>query len=184
MTLFQKNFDEEQFEKVKRVFDITCCYNAGYVLASQLEQSVSTCSKIVCIAPIGLVDELRQHGYNNLIDLAEEKSSKMDISEFANIKIDKDVKAIVLGIHKKYDFRKMAILSAYLQNKTQFFVTNEDRIYSAGTNSGICGSTRFIPDIGSILKSVETCQDDQKAVRVGKPECCAFNSIIRDHFKD
>ena len=98
----------------------------------------------------------------------------MDVQEFSNYKIDPEVKAIVLGIQKTYDFRKMAIMSAYLQNGVKFLVTNEDRVYSAGTNKGACGSTRHISDIGSILKTLETCQDNVKAMRIGKPETYGF----------
>lgn len=63
----------------------------------------------------------------------------------------------------------------------QFFVTNEDRVYSAGLNRGLCG-TRFVPDIGCMLKAVETASGCTPAVRIGKPEVYAFKTILRDHF--
>jgi len=39
----------------------------------------------------------------------------MDIDEFASLKIDPQVKAVILGINKTFNFRKLAILSMYLQ---------------------------------------------------------------------
>ena len=64
-----------------------------------------------------------------------------------------------------------------------FYVTNEDRVYSAGSNRSITGETRFVCDIGSILKIVET-SCGKKATSIGKPELFAFDIILIDHFKN
>ena len=108
----------------------------------------------------------------------------MTPEEFLQFKVDTEVKAVVLGITKQFDHAKLAILSLYLQQPgMKFFVTNEDRVYSAGRNRSACG-TRFIPDIGSLLKSVETASGCNPAIRIGKPEVYAFQAIIRDHFEN
>jgi len=65
----------------------------------------------------------------------------------------------------------------------KFYVTNEDRIYSAGCKKGLGGVTRFVPDIGAMLKIIETASG-RKAERIGKPETHAFEAIIRDHYCD
>ena len=108
----------------------------------------------------------------------------MTPDEFMRFEVDKEVKAVVLGITKQFDHAKLSILSLYLQQPgVKFFVTNEDRVYSAGRNRGLCG-TRFIPDIGCLLKSIETASGCAPAIRIGKPEVYAFQAILRDHFQN
>ena len=63
-----------------------------------------------------------------------------------------------------------------------FYVTNKDRIFSAGTNKGINGDSRLMVDVGAQLKMLETAQQ-RKAIIVGKPDTLAFKIIFNDHFK-
>ena len=89
-----------------------------------------------------------------------------------------------MGIHREYDFRKLAKISLYLQQPgMKFYVTNEDRIYSAGCHKGLGGQTRFVPDIGAALGAIEAASG-VRADRMGKPHLHGFNAILRDHFAD
>lgn len=70
-----------------------------------------------------------------------------------------------------------------MQNNPVFYATNEDRIYSAGLKKGLEGKTRYMPDVGSLVGSVETITE-QKAIKIGKPEKHAFEAIVREHFDE
>ena len=52
-----------------------------------------------------------------------------------------------------------------MQNNPVFYATNEDRIYSAGLKKGVDGKTRYMPDVGSLVGSVETITE-QKAIKI------------------
>ena len=127
-----------------------------------------------------MVQELKNHGFNH-IDTLENQDKSLSVDEFKSLPTNK-TKAVILGINKSFNFRKLCILSLHLENKdVEFYVTNEDRIYSAGCHKGMDGQTRYVADIGAILKAVETAAG-RSAVRIGKPERHAFESIKRDHF--
>lgn len=154
------------------------------MLAHELSNDISDkSSKLLVLSPKGVENELIEHGFTNLETFENETNGSMSIQEFKGFKVDPHVKAVVLGISKEFDFRKLSIISLYLQQTDiKFYVTNEDRIYSAGCNKGLGGQTRFLCDIGSTLRAIESACGGKRAERVGKPEVFPFRSIVRDHF--
>ena len=82
------------------------------------------------MGPLGLYQELKRCGYSEIIDISE---TEMGAKGFMEFQLDPLVKAVVLGITKNFDHAKLAVMSMYLQQpEVKFFVTNEDRVYSAG----------------------------------------------------
>lgn len=100
----------------------------------------------------------------------------MSDTEFGNYEIDVEVKAIAKGVCQKFDQRKLAVASLYLQQpETLFVATNEDPVFVAG------GNGRLQPDVGATLAALETaCY--RKAVSVGKPNKYALEVMLEDHF--
>ena len=135
------------------------------------------------MAPQGVLLELEAQGFTNIDQLEQENFGEtLGTDEFAQINLDPSVCAVVLGITRKFNFKQLATMSLYLQQKDmQFFVTNEDRVYSAGRNQGANGESRTIADIGATLRMLEVASG-RRADRMGKPETFAFESIIHDHF--
>jgi ribonucleotide monophosphatase NagD (HAD superfamily) len=74
-------------------------------------------------------------------------------------------------------------MSNYLQQNPDilFYVTNKDRIFSAGKDKGMNGDTRFMVDIGAQLAMCEKAAN-REAIVVGKPDTLAFKIILQDHF--
>lgn len=69
---FEKEFSAEDFENLKTLFTLEMCYNAGYVLAQELStRVVEKSSKVVFVAPDGVAQELRSHGFTNLDTLED-----------------------------------------------------------------------------------------------------------------
>mgnify|MGYP002633355814 CR=1 FL=1 len=89
------------------------CYNAGFVLAHEVANVLPKESKIIVLAPLGVEQELRNHGFENLDTLSKDHSATR-MSNFQQIEIDKNVSAVVLGINKTFNFNKLSILSLYL----------------------------------------------------------------------
>lgn len=194
--LFEQVLSPSDFRSLNGIFKAEHCYNAGFVLAHEMAwgaEPVSPASKIICHAPQGVFEELQRHGYKQ-IDTLEGRhgtqTSGLTFDEFEDLELDPEVSAVVLGVNKSFDFRKLAILSSHLaqkdpktgQHKVKFYVTNEDRVYSAGCGRGLDGKTRFIADIGAVLKQVQVASGHNSPIIVGKPETVAFASIVRDHF--
>ena len=87
------------------------------MLASEVKRTLKDKSdKVVVLAPAGVIEELQSHGLSNIEDLSQLPKDQrgMTLEEHANFKINPNTKAIVLGLHKSFDFRKIAILSLYL----------------------------------------------------------------------
>lgn len=64
-----------------------------------------------------LVAAIKDAGYTNIIDLVElerEHGVSIDEEEFANYKVDTDVKAVIVAIVWEFNYRHLSILSLYL----------------------------------------------------------------------
>ena len=107
-----------------------------------------------------------------------EYNPRMTDVDFGNYVEDPEVKAIAKGVCNRFDQRKLAVASIYLQKpETLFVVTNDDPVFIAG------GSGRLMPDVGATLAALETaCQ--RKAYRVGKPGAFGFKQMLQDHFSE
>ena len=68
----------------------------------------------MALAPGGVLEELKDNGFTNIEDLSLLDQKGMTFSEHSTFKPDPNTKAIVLGLHKSFDFRKMSILALYL----------------------------------------------------------------------
>ena len=105
-----------------------------------------------------------------------EYSPCLSDTDFGNYVVDPDVRAVAKGVCQKFDQRKLAIASLYLQNAEPIFVaTNDDPVFIAGGNGRLC------PDVGATLAALETACD-RKAVRIGKPDAYALQAMLADHF--
>ena len=70
----------------------------------------------------------------------------MSVEEFADTKIDKNVRAVVVGTDFRLNMRKMALASLYVNNGAELLGTNIDR------NDG---KDRLRPSGGSLTKLIE-----------------------------
>ena len=107
-----------------------------------------------------------------------EYSPRFTDVDFANYEADPEVKAIAFGVCQRFDMRKLAVASIYLQTPgVDFVTTNDDAVFVAGPNK------RLMPDVGATLAALETACG-RKAQRVGKPNKYALTQILKDHFAD
>ena len=101
-----------------------------------------------------------------------EYNPRMTDVDFGNYVEDPEVKAIAKGVCNRFDQRKLAVASIYLQKpETRFVVTNDDPVFIAG------GSGRLMPDVGATLAALETASQ-RKAFRVGKPGAFGFKQML------
>lgn len=63
----------------------------------------------------GLYDELEESGFKNIIDLRQDEIDGMTEVDFEEFKPDEGVKAVLVSFCGKFDYRKLCILSLYLQ---------------------------------------------------------------------
>ena len=62
---------------MEKLFRLEMCYNAGYVLAQELDSRIKNkIGKLIVSAPDGVAEELRAHGFTNL-DTLEGKERGM-----------------------------------------------------------------------------------------------------------
>jgi hypothetical protein len=63
----------EEYEDAKELLKPESCYNAGFVLAHKLSKELKPGDHLVILAPNGVIDELRNHGFKNINTLDKEE---------------------------------------------------------------------------------------------------------------
>ena len=89
----------------------------------------------------------------------------MSTDEFTSFEPDKEVKAVVVGVHYDFTFRTLCIASLYLQlNEAKFIATNADKVFPTKDPKRKC------PAGGSIVAAIASqCADYTAPLVMGKP---------------
>ena len=68
LAVFKKTISEAEYDQILRLFKMDHCYNAGFVLAHELsnDADVPKDSKLLVLATQGTIQELKNHGFNDL----------------------------------------------------------------------------------------------------------------------
>lgn len=101
----------------------------------------------------------------------------IDISsdEFANMKVDPSVCAVIAGINFSFNYRKLCKASLYMQlNNATFIATNADKYFTTQIKE------RHMPAGGSIINTIYG-GTQVKPFIIGKPERLMFETLIKDH---
>ena len=135
----RKELTPEQFDAIKHRFTIKHVYNTAQLTGRYLDKYLPADDhsiKILTIGNKGLNDELINHCFKGatLLQTSRENGGfGLTDSEFADVKIDESIKAVVFGVCDSLDFRKIALGSLYLQQPECLFVaTNEDHTFRSG----------------------------------------------------
>ena len=99
----------------------------------------------------------------------------MSESDFRNIEVDPEVKAVIVGFADSFSYYNTCILSLYLQNPNVLFLaTNNDPLYVFNDKG------RRIPDVGPLISAVKASLDPGRQFAIaGKPNTFAFDLIKR-----
>ena len=151
-------------------------YNTALLAAKYLLKTIDPSKKILIMGNEGTLEEIRLQGFKNAFTLPTDQCG-MTEAEFADFSVDDEVKAVISASQSRFDFRKLAIATLYLQNpEVQYVATNDDPVFVSG------GSGRLQPDVGATLLPLEVASG-RKAVCIGKPEKFCFEMIMKDYFE-
>eukprot|EP00977_Amphora_coffeiformis_P001767 scaffold351_cov148-Amphora_coffeaeformis.AAC.12 len=154
---------------------ISTAFTAAQYLKQQLLDDSTTTTRnnksrrrVYVIGSDGLREEIRQTGFEVVLDGEESSSNKLSMSreELAAYGFDAlgIVDAVVVGHDTDFGFRKLCIANVLLQRNPQALLvaTNLDAFDLVG------GDSRHLPGNGSLVKALEYSSGRQ-AVDCGKP---------------
>ncbi len=65
-------------------------------------------------------------------DLEGYENGRMEAESFEKVEIDKDIKAVVVGLDTKFTYSKLCLASLYIQAGAKFIATNDDAYDNIG----------------------------------------------------
>lgn len=160
------------FEGITKDIIYPTCYSAVLYLKDHLK--VPTGSKVWVLGDSGIESELKEEGYiplggtDPLLDTEFDEKSEI-------LKVNPDVKAVVVGSTKQFNYTRIASTLQYLlhENKSLTFIgTNIDRSYP-GPNGMI------LPAGGSVVNFMSYTAD-RECIDVGKPSTLFLDTVIEN----
>lgn len=158
------------FEGITKDIIYPTCYAA--VIHLKIHLKVPIGSKVWVLGDHGIENELREEGYIPLGGSNPQLDTDFDeTSDF--VKVDPEVKAVIVGSTKKFNYMRIASTLQYLlhENKSLTFIgTNIDRTYP-GPNGMI------LPAGGSVVNYMSYTAD-RECIDVGKPSTLFLNTVV------
>lgn len=102
---------------------------------------------------------------------------KKELENF-NVKIveDDDVDFVIIGMDRRFNYRKLMMGMRRILSGALFIATNMDKTFP--TESGL------IPGAGSIVAAMEACVGKEPDIIIGKPGKIMFELILKDLDRD
>lgn len=145
------------------------CYSAA---AKLQELGIASGSKVWVLGELGIEHELRDLGYTPLGGTSSKLNTPFS-PDHPLLQVDPDVKAVVVGSTKEFNYMRIALTLQYLlhDNKLLPFVgTNIDRTYPGP--KGL-----ILPAGGSVVNYMEYTAN-RNCIDVGKPSTTFLDSIV------
>lgn len=164
-------FKKLGFEGITKEMIFPTCYAAATTVKEELK--IPQGSKIWVLGDHGIEDELREQGYIPVGGSDKALDTEFHL-EHELLKVDPDVKAVVVGSTKHFNYMRIALTLQYLlhDNKSLPFIgTNIDRSYPGG--NGL-----ILPAGGSVVNFMEyTAHRD--FINVGKPSTLFLDTVLK-----
>lgn len=171
---YDAKFKRLGYEGLEKSQFFPTCYAAATCLKEKLNIPVG--SKVWVLGDQGIEVELKEAGYLPLGGTDPKLDTAFDPSHELLV-VDKDVKAVVVGSTKQFNYMRIALTLQYLlaDNKSIPFIgTNIDRTYPGP--GGL-----ILPAGGSVVEYMAYTAD-RTFIDVGKPSQVLLDAII-DHCK-
>ncbi|XP_046808312.1 glycerol-3-phosphate phosphatase-like [Lucilia cuprina] len=142
--------------------------NTTYCTAKYLEK-LNFNKKAYVIGREGMAWELQNLGIK-LLPIEEEvmKGSTADLRQ--NLKLDREVKAVIVGFDEFFGFPKLTKACCYLKDPECLFI-------AASTDNQGPTPTIMLPGTGCLVKAIETCSN-RLATIIGKPNAEFIKPLI------
>lgn len=164
-------FERLGFKGVSKDTIYPTCYAAALQIKEELKIPVG--AKIWVLGDNGIEEELREQGYIP-IGGSDPRLDEEFSFDHPLLKIDPDVKAVVVGSTKKFNYLRIAVTLQYLLHNNKllpFIGTNIDRSYPA--QDGL-----ILPAGGSVVNFMEyTAHRD--FINVGKPSPIFLDTVVK-----
>ncbi|XP_046887998.1 glycerol-3-phosphate phosphatase-like [Hypomesus transpacificus] len=145
-------------------------FGTSYCLAMYLKTVCKLDGKVYLIGSNAMKHELEKVGISQT-GVGPDPISGNDL-DWANVPLDPDVKAVVVGFDEHFSFTKLNKAMQYLSNPACLLVgTNRD------TRLPLEGG-KLVPATGCLLKAVETAAQRQAQI-VGKPNHFMFDCVAQ-----
>lgn len=167
---YKKKFEKLGFPDVTKEIIFPSCYAAALILKRDLK--IPEGSKVWVLGDEGIEHELKEAGYVPLGGNDEALDEEWDPAHRL-LKVDEDVKAVVIGSTKKLNYMRVATTLQYLLHKNRsipFIGTNIDKTYP-----GPFGTT--LPAGGSFVNYM-SFTSSRDFIDVGKPSPLLLDNIL------
>ncbi|XP_077999213.1 glycerol-3-phosphate phosphatase-like [Glandiceps talaboti] len=147
--------------------EIVC---TSFAAAAYLKHSVKFEGKVYLVGSVGLAEELELAGIQYIGLGPDIVDSGSTIDDWADLPIDPEVKAVVVGFDEHLSYHKLVKAATYLSNPGCLFIaTNEDTRFPFDTKV-------VLPATGLCVQAVKTASQRDPIV-LGKPHRYLFASI-------
>ncbi|KAK8438809.1 4-nitrophenylphosphatase [Candidozyma auris] len=169
---YMKKFEKLGIPNVAKNLIFPSCYAAALILKRDLK--IPEGSKVWVLGDEGIETELKEAGY---VPVGGNDPALDDAwsPDHPLLQVDEDVKAVVVGSTKKFNYMRVSTTLQYLLHKNRslpFVGTNIDRTYP-GPN----GTT--LPAGGSVVFYMKFTAD-RDFIDVGKPSSRLLDSILKN----
>ncbi|KAI0220478.1 Glycerol-3-phosphate phosphatase [Lamellibrachia satsuma] len=149
---------------------------SSYVTAQYIKHTLKYTGKVYIVGPRGLAQELDAVGIPNF-GAGPDLLDTLDDGEFAKLPLDPEVKCVVVGFDRDFNYVKLCRATAYLRRKGCIFV-------ATNTDTGLPMNDRFIPGTGTMVAAVAEGAERQPDVICGKPHQPIFDTVKELHKAD
>ncbi|XP_072034114.1 glycerol-3-phosphate phosphatase-like [Amphiura filiformis] len=150
-------------------------FGTAYMAALYVKEHLNIQGKVYLMGGAGLEEEFQLHGLSYIGPGPDPLEG--DIADWANIPLDPEVQAVVVGFDGHVSYMKMMRAASYLNNPNMPFIgTNTDGRLPTKTG-------RVIPGTGCIVNSVKTAAGREPVI-VGKPSKQLVECISKRHKLD
>jgi len=166
----------EKFKKFGIKAEEDEIFGTARVAAVYLKHVLKCDKKTYLIGSQGIAEELHNVGIESTpvgpCLLPGENSE--EIAKRVDLRIDKDIGAVLVGFDEHISFQKIAFAMTHLKNpKTHFIATNTDGQFPMGDGT-------YIPGTGVMVKAVMTASERDPII-MGKPEQPMLDAIRAIH---
>ncbi|XP_043919240.1 chronophin [Protopterus annectens] len=142
-------------------------FSSSYCSALYLKEFAQLQGKVYVIGGQGVHGELQ----NADIDYVTEQNGGTLEGPVADLPLDPEIKAVLVGYDENFSFLKLAKACAYLRNPDCLFLATDPDPWHPLRGG------RFTPGTGSLTAAVETAAN-RKATVIGKPSRFIFDCIV------
>ncbi|OBA19376.1 HAD-like protein [Metschnikowia bicuspidata var. bicuspidata NRRL YB-4993] len=169
---YVRKFSDLGFEHIEKSAIYPTCYSAALVIKEQLK--IPPQSKVWVFGDEGIEQELKECGYIPCGGSDPSLDSEWD-PDSPILKIDQEVKAVVVGSTKKLNYMRLATTVQYLlvdEKSIPFIGANIDTTYP--------GPKGMILPAGGPMVNLMSYTCGRDFINVGKPSGLLLNTILQD----